>query len=253
MLSPNEIPTRIASELGNSDNYLTDDCYCGDVVAGAANPPDAINANNAINACAPSLPDPHESQNALVLESLIKFYAQGNNLNVALSVITESTQMSLRIIDWFVTNYAKKNYTSYVVHRKNKPNYRIKVYTDYRLALSSYKKRRFDPFCRRGRIEFPCDGNRVFQTTIGQMNFFKWVSENDILQYIKAHYKEIEDDMNQRNSTSRRKKNPALNGTAKKTRKKREELSSSAAKFMKKEIFELMDEPLEYEDDNGPI
>jgi hypothetical protein len=180
--------------------------------------------------------DPHKSQNALVLESLIKFYNRDDNLEVALNAITES-QLSLRIIDWFVTNYAKKYYTTYIVKTENKPNKRLKVYTDYRLALSSYKKRRFDPFCRRDRIEFPCNDNTVFQTTIGQMNFFKWVIENKILQYITDHYNEIEEDMYKRNST--RKKNPKNSNETNKTRKKREELSFSATKFIKKEMIAL--------------
>jgi hypothetical protein len=184
----------------------------------------------------PPLFDPHKSQNALVLESLIKFYNCDDNLKVALNAITES-QLSLRIIDWFVTNYAKKYYTSYTVKTKNKPNKRLKVYTDYRLALSSYKKRRFDPFCRRDRIEFPCNDDTVFHTTIGQMNFFKWVIENKILQYISDHYDEIEEDMYKRNST--RKKNPKNLNETNRTRKKREELSFSATKFIKKEVLTL--------------
>ena len=37
--------------------------------------------------------------------------------------------MSLRLIDWFVTNWAKKYYTVYDINENGKPK-RFKVYTD---------------------------------------------------------------------------------------------------------------------------
>ncbi len=71
------------------------------------------------------------------------------------------------------------------------------------------------------------------ETTIGQLNFFKWALENNIIDYIENHYQEIEEDMNNNNSLSRSKKNMNL------TRKKRQELSISASKCLKKETIEI--------------
>jgi hypothetical protein len=68
-------------------------------------------------------------------------------------------------------------------------------------------------------------------TTIGQLNFFKWVIDNEILTYILENYKEIEEDMNTRNSTVKPK--------TERHRKKREELSISASKSIKKENIEV--------------
>ena len=49
---------------------------------------------------------------------------------------------------------------------------------------------------------------RIFnQTTIGQLNFFKWVIENKVIEYIEEHYDAIEADMNNRNSTSKERGN----------------------------------------------
>jgi hypothetical protein len=79
------------------------------------------------------------------------------------------------------------------------------------------------------------------ETTIGQLNFFKWAIENRIIDYIQAHYKEIEDDMNTRNSTSKRKTaNTNPNTSEGSTRKKREELSISACKCIKKENVKIV-------------
>jgi hypothetical protein len=120
---------------------------------------------------------------------------------------------------------------------------RFKVYNDYKLKLKAYSKKRFDPFCRWERISIPYDDEKYMETTIGQLNFFKWAIENKIIDYIKSNYVEIENDMNARNSTSKRKfsldtkENIQQND---KTRKKREELSVSACKCIKKESVQII-------------
>ena len=75
------------------------------------------------------------------------------------------------------------------------------------------------------------------QTTLGQLNFFKWALDNKIIDYIKKNTDLINSDMNKRNSTSKNIKNNQKNI---KTRKKREELSISASKSIKKEKVEIV-------------
>jgi hypothetical protein len=160
------------------------------------------------------------------------FYKDENNLNKMLKIITGESKISLRIVDWFTTNYAKKYYTLYNIDEVN----RFKVYFDYKLKLKAYSKRRFDPFCRWDRISVPYKDGKFIETTIGQLNFFKWALENNVIKYIESNYEEIEKDMNLRNSTSKRKSSV----TNSKTRKKREELSVSATKSIKKEEVEII-------------
>jgi len=145
-------------------------------------------------------------------------------------IINGESKISLRIVDWFVTNYAKKYYTIF------EDADRFKVYNDYKLKLKAYSKKRFDPFCRWDRISIPYDETNYMETTIGQLNFFKWAIENDIIQYIENNYAHIEADMNARNSTSKKKLEPMDNAT----RKKREELSISACKCIKKELVNIV-------------
>jgi len=40
--------------------------------------------------------------------------------------------------------------------------------------------------------------DQYIQTTIGQLNFFKWALEMDVIHYIEENYKDIETDMNAR-------------------------------------------------------
>jgi hypothetical protein len=169
------------------------------------------------------------------------FYKKEDNLEKILKIITGETKISLRIVDWFATNYAKKNFTLYSIIDKNGKEKRFKVYVDYKLKLKAYSKKNFDPFCRWDRINIPYKDGTHIETTIGQLNFFKWTLENDIIKYIEDNYQDIENDMNNRNSTSKRKEQSIKNDIAMtKTRKKREELSVSATKSIKKEQVEII-------------
>ena len=172
----------------------------------------------------------YSSQNSL-LNNLMTYYKEHNNLDRMLHIINGDVKISLRIVDWFTTNYAKKYYTVYDLANGN----RFKVYNDYKLKLRSYSKKKFDPFCRWERISIPYKNDTHLQTTIGQLNFFKWAFENKIIDYIESNYADIEKDMNNRNSTSKRKV-----VTVQKTRKKREELSISASKTIKKEEVDII-------------
>lgn len=199
------------------------------------------------------IPNSANTQNELLMQNLTHFYKESSNLNKMMKIINGESKISLRIVDWFVTNYAKKYYTVYDIHVplihprtradgtiENTEIQRFKVYNDYKLKLKSYSKKRFDPFCRWERINIPYDNNTDMETTIGQLNFFKWAIENNIIDYIEEHREEIERDMNERNSTSIRKRNVAEDTSATKTRKKREELSISACKCIKKETVKIV-------------
>ena len=180
----------------------------------------------------------YSTQNDLLLNNLMDFYNHDNNLDKMLRIITGESKISLRIVDWFATNYAKKYYTLYNFTDVNNNLIRFKVYIDYKLKLKAYSKKNFDPFCRWDRISVPYKDGKYIETTIGQLNFFKWALENKIVDYIENNYDTIEKDMNNRNSTSKRKDQVINDNT--KTRKKREELSISATKSIKKEEVEIV-------------
>jgi len=187
----------------------------------------------------------YSNQNDLLLQKCLDFYQKNNNLDTMLRIINGESKISLRIVDWFATNYAKKNYTLYDLENSSGELKRFKVYLDYKLKLKAYSKRRFDPFCRWERITIPYHEDSHIQTTIGQLNFFKWALENKVVEYIEQHYDEIENDMNSRNSNSKKRDitsniddKPEV--PDKKTRKRREELSVLASKSIKKENVEII-------------
>ena len=197
------------------------------------------------------------TQNDLLMNCLMDFYEDKSRLHQMMGIINGESKISLRIVDWFVTNYAKMKYTIYeLTTNRDGDNsvQRFKVYNDYKLKLKAYSKRRFDPFCRWERISIPYEENTCMETTIGQLNFFKWAIENGIIDYITENYDDIEQDMNSRNSISKKKNSPSnrddddsemtnitlINDKNGKTRKKREELSISACKCIKKENVKII-------------
>ena len=54
-----------------------------------------------------------QTQNDLLLNKLTEFYKDVDYLETMMRIINGETKISLRIVDWFVTNYAKKYYTVY--------------------------------------------------------------------------------------------------------------------------------------------
>lgn len=166
------------------------------------------------------------TQNELLFDTLIQFYNKDNNLNKMLGIINGDSRISLRLVDWFSTNYSKKKYV--VITYKGSST---KIYEDYKLKLKSYSKKRFDPFCRWERIQLPVkEKNYYVETTIGQLNFFKWIIEKNIIEYMKENFQTIENDMNLNNSISKKKKYNDSIDNLNKTRKRREELSISASR-----------------------
>ena len=143
----------------------------------------------------------YNTQNDLLLNKLMQFYCKDNNFEKMLEIINGQSKISLRIVDWFATNYSKKYYTVYSIPNES----RFKVYNDYKLKLKAYSKKRFDPFCRWERITIPFKNDTFIQTTIGQLNFFKWALENEVITYITENYDAIANDMNIRKSVTKAK------------------------------------------------
>tara|TARA_B100001093_G_scaffold464720_1_gene481818 strand:- start:361 stop:960 length:600 start_codon:yes stop_codon:yes gene_type:complete len=193
-----------------------------------------------------SIVSSHSKQD-LLMSSLSKFYTNQEHVQEIISIITGKSKISLRVIDWFVTNYSKKNNISYILTEDNKivsnidniSKYReFIVYIDYKLQLKGYQKKQFDPFCRRSRINYYYAKNKYFVTTVGQLNFFRWAIKNGIITYITDNLKNIEDDMNKCYKAVYSKKNSP--DKKKSSRRKRQELSISATKKLNKSNIKIV-------------
>lgn len=219
-----------------------------------------------------------QGKQELLLVSLNNFYQNVGNKKKLLEILNGENKISLRIIDWFVTNFSKKNNIHYSLKiritspKKNTlkkglkyskkdiekyTNYRqLNVFLSYKEQLRAYSKKQFDPFCRRNRIDFYFNEEESITTTVGQLNFFRWAIQNNIINYILENYKEIELDMN--NNTKKNSKleeggklneinledldlgNSKIEKNMKKVRKKRKPLSVAATKNMNKNSYPVL-------------
>lgn len=170
------------------------------------------------------------NKNDLLLTSLRKYYSKDSNFTQLENILKNEAKISLRIIDWFATNYSKKYNIIYEICADKKKKFYLKndekcdnvlkqfiVYMNYKSQLKAYSKKQFDPFCRRERIEFQVKKRKII-TTIGQLNFFKWAIENQIIEYINDNLENIENDMNSSISNNSLKKTRTKKS---KTRKKK--------------------------------
>jgi hypothetical protein len=178
------------------------------------------------------------SMNDILLKSLIKFYSQGNRIDKLLDILKYKKSVSLRLIDWFTTNFSKKYNIFYIIYKDDSDtktlvkhptiHSQFNVYSSYKSQLKAYSKKRFDPFCRRERLDIEIKGHTI-NTTVGQLNFFKWILNHNIIDYIEENVHLIEEDMNQSLKEIKKNYNKVDN-----VRKPRQELSKSALKGLNK-------------------
>jgi len=156
------------------------------------------------------------SSNELLLNSLNTFYSNNEEYKLILkNIINGKHELSLRMIDWLVTRFSKSNNIIYWINDtddkiydflpenddsiliKNDKFKKINVYLDYRAQLKSFKKFNFDAFRRHKRISFKINDkeDEFIETTIGQLNFFKWAFNNKIINYAIDNQKNIYENM----------------------------------------------------------
>ena len=172
----------------------------------------------------------------LLMSSLSEFFLNKQNLNKITPIINGKSVISLRILDWFVTNYAKKYNIAYTLEVDGIIKKFI-VHSNYKSQLKAYSKKLFDPFCRRERITFQDHYDNSFTTTAGQLNFFRWVIENNIIEYILENINIIEDDMNKSIRHLYKKNEEDI---TEKKRRKRKELSIPASKSVNKHKVDIV-------------
>lgn len=147
------------------------------------------------------------------LKMIKDFYnnCDSSYISKMISIVDGNSNISLRILDWFVTRYSHKK--KIIINLKNNDEI-FDVHISYKAQLKSYKKRYFDPFKRSSKkrekftVNFGEYENikQIFDTTIGQLNFFRWAISNKIIDYVEKNYVEIAKEMNISNKEDKRRK-----------------------------------------------
>ena len=153
--------------------------------------------------------------NNKLLESILEFYKDDNNLKLLIDIIVNKS-IPLRIFEWFVTNYTKKFNINYSIIKPDINNVKIKnfnVYQSYESQMKACQKKEFDPNCRVNGtpilFEY-IDSNTgkcmTVETSIAQLNFFRWAIKNLIIDYIKKNYDYIYKDMDESRNNKQKSK-----------------------------------------------
>lgn len=132
------------------------------------------------------------SRKDVLLESLNKFYAESDHLSqFTLYTSKKNACVSLRLLDWLVTNYSKKK--NLLLNSADGKTFNM--YMEYKAQLKAYSKKYFDPFCRRDRISIENSNGETQETTVGQMNFLRWCMRSGVVDFAIRNREAIEADM----------------------------------------------------------
>ena len=156
-----------------------------------------------------------------ILHRLKNFYCELDNDHFVCNVIAQRSAVSLRASDWLVTNLSKKHNICLAASSV------FNIHQNYKTALQQYRRRNFDPFRRRLRIQMSIDG-QASDTTVGQLTFMHWAFESGVLAYARTHVRSIEEDMNETAAASKKRREREGEGESEKgsgSERKRNELS----------------------------
>ena len=164
----------------------------------------------------------------IVLKELVRFYDK-EKIQKIKPIINQEHDISLRLIDWTPTNYAKKKCIKYQLSDGRI----IDVFESYKNYMTSYKRNILFDLFRRGKCSkliYGSGKNDYIITSVKQLNSFRWVLEIELLDYISKNKEKIETDMrvSLRRSAANKKD---------KSRKKRQELSTSIYKKCMKHYY----------------
>ena len=173
----------------------------------------------------------------IVSKELARFYDK-EKIEKIKPIINQEHDISLRLIDWTLTNYSKKNCIKYKLSNGRI----IDVFESYKNYMTSYKRNILFDLFRRGKcskVIYGTGKDDFIISGIKQLNSFRCVLEIELIEYIIKNKEKIETDMRISLRRSAVKKYAKGDKTEKseKSRKKRQELSSSIYKKCMKHYY----------------
>ena len=117
------------------------------------------------------------------------------NIELMIKIIESNHDISLRILDWFVSKFSKQR-DKINFNINNDEEFDIRI--SYDAQLKTFRKKNFDPFRRKKKFYYFYNNenkNDKILTTIGQLNFFKWVITTKILDFVKENINKINEEM----------------------------------------------------------
>lgn len=134
-------------------------------------------------------------------------------------IISQTSRISIRLMDWLCCNYAKSHAVS-IQYEDETSKRMFCIHDEYEPKLNGLGRKLFDPFRRGSRVFLEItkeDGSvEILETTLGQLCFWKWADVHGVLQYCLDNAESIEKHMN---NTHHKREVEKLNSQGKKRRR----------------------------------
>jgi len=166
------------------------------------------------------------------LHNICSWFTDERIEQMILPFIDSTNTVSLRALDWLVTNYAKKN-NIVIAARDGFGGPPLNIHESYLNMLRVWRRSYFDPFRRGEKVYFMWARSANIEahsakngahsakdkvegietkkeTTIGQLNFLHWAYTNGIIEYTKLDIDNIVQDMKRSQLENKERKRLAL-------------------------------------------
>jgi hypothetical protein len=146
-----------------------------------------------------------------------------------IKIINNEDSVSLRLLNWFAMKHSATMESLEIINSTgNVELFDVKI--SYRARLNTHSKKYFDPFRRGKRFDYPYDINdkdKVVETTLCQLNFFRWLYLHELMDYVEEHFDELKQKMGSYNNVEKKKKE---------TKKEKEKIKKTIIKNKKEDM-----------------
>uniref|UniRef100_A0A6C0BD68 Uncharacterized protein n=1 Tax=viral metagenome TaxID=1070528 RepID=A0A6C0BD68_9ZZZZ len=157
-----------------------------------------------------------------------------SNIQKMVNIIIHENDISLRLLNWFAMKHSA-TIPSLQITNENKKVELFDIKISYRARLNAYSKKYFDPF-RRGKrfdYEYEYEKKKTVETTLCQLNFFKWLFTYNLLEYVEKHYETLKHKMTIFNNTDKNKKKMKKDKLIQMVNKQKEKIVVNEMKLQK--------------------
>lgn len=150
-------------------------------------------------------------------------------------IINNQDQISLRLLNWFAMKYSTTMETLETTNEDGGLElFDVKI--SYRARLNTHSKKYFDPFRRGRKFDYnydKSDNTKVVETTLCQLNFFRWLIMHDLLDYVEENFEILKNKMGSFNIIEKKKKEVKKKEKNKKVdvKDKKEEMKIKVKRF----------------------
>lgn len=151
------------------------------------------------------------TKDTLILNKLQARYRKDKEMKRWFLTFIQKPSVSLRTVEWLASSYSKRYNVSYYVKRPDGTRFLFHMHSSYKSQIKAYTRNNFDPFRRKTSVTIhlpslqttPQPGDTSL-TTLSQVNFFRWVFENDVIEYALKNLNSIQKDIESREKRSSR-------------------------------------------------